>query len=88
MQPLFLLFPLGLLGIVVTWLCGMRPYVRRHGKGYRTGGNLYVAAWVDWQSCGEIAVTERERTGRYLRNAFVLSHIAMVVGILSTPFPR
>jgi len=81
MLPVILLIS-GFTGVPLTWLCGMRPYVRRNGKGYRTGGNLYVAAWVDWQSCGEID-GDGSQTGKNLRILFVLCHLAFVAGILT-----
>lgn len=50
----FILLPL--------WYLVIRPYCRRHGKGYTPGAYITVTAWIDWQEAGEIA---RERGDRF-----------------------
>ena len=41
--------------IAVLWLLSIRPYCRRHGKGFTPGAAMGVTFWVDWQEAGEIA---------------------------------
>ena len=51
----FFFSTVGFYGGVWWWLFAIRPFVVKNKLGYRTGANLFVAVWVDWQSCGEIA---------------------------------
>ena len=39
----------------LLWLFSIRPYCRRHGKGYTPGANVAVTFWVDWQEAWELA---------------------------------
>ena len=77
-----LLFVIGIGGAVGTWLFGIRPYVCRRKDGWKTGANLAVAVWVDWQSCGEIARKEQDPVGRALYRAFGFFQLCFVLGLL------
>lgn len=39
----------------LLWLLSIRPYCRRHGKGFTPGANVGVTFWVDWQEAKEIS---------------------------------
>lgn len=39
----------------LLWLLSIRPYCRRHGKGFTPGANAGVTFWVDWQEAREIS---------------------------------
>ncbi len=70
----------------VLWLFSVRPYCRKHGKGYTTGANVGVALWVNWQEAGEIA---RKRNDKGMiavcRGMLVLQLIAAgVIGLMMT----
>ena len=54
-----ILSTIGTYGCVFWWLFAVRPFVVKNKLGYRTGANMFVAIWVDWQSCGEIAREQR-----------------------------
>ena len=71
---------LGVLGGAMWWLLGMRPFLRRHHEGYNTGANLLVAAWVDWQRCGEIAGREGCGAGRVYYWGFVGLQLSALIG--------
>ena len=71
----------GLFGGVLWWLFGLRPFLRRHHDGYNTGANLMVAAWVDWQRCGEIAKEQDDPVGRRLYWGFAILQLSLVFGI-------
>lgn len=42
----------------LLWLCAVRPYCLRNGKGYTSGANIGITLWVDWQEAREIAKTK------------------------------
>jgi hypothetical protein len=71
----------GVCGSTLLWIFGIRPLVVRHGKGYKTGVNLAVAAWVDWQSCREIAKNEDDGTAMLLVRAFLICQASIILGI-------
>lgn len=77
-----LLVFVGSWGAILWWLFAIRPYVRRHHQGYKTGANLLVAIWVDWQSCAEIARENDDRRGRRLSRVFVFLQLCFVLGLI------
>lgn len=80
-----ILFVVSLTGSVLLWMLGIRPYLRKHKEGYNTGANLAVAAWVDWQVCGEIAKRDNDSYARSLYRSFLLLQI-MGMGALILMF--
>ena len=73
---------LGFIGTLAVWLFGIRPYVVSNNEGYKTGANLGIAMWVDWQSCGEIAKATNDSKGNKIYLAFGLFQIIFVVAII------
>lgn len=75
---------LGVVGSTLLWLFGIRPLVVRYGKGHKTGVNLAVATWVDWQSCRKIAKDEDDRNASLLARAFLICQASIILGICIT----
>lgn len=44
------------------WFGMLRPYCRRHGKGFTPGANVGVTLMVDWQEAGELAKARGDRS--------------------------
>lgn len=80
MSLLFLI--LGFTGTLAVWICAVRPYVVSNNEGYKTGANLGVAMWVDWQSCGEIAKAQNDSKGKNIYRSFALFQLISVVSII------
>jgi hypothetical protein len=43
------------LALPAIWLCAIRPYCVKHGKGFTPGANIGVTIWIDWQEARELA---------------------------------
>ena len=79
MAPFFLVVGIG--GSVLIWDFGIRPLVVLYGKGYKTGANIGIAVWVDWQTCREIGVEEDDGTARVLGRAFMFCQASAILGV-------
>ena len=80
----FVIVTLVLTGI---WLFSVRPYCRRHGKGYTPGANVGVTFWVDWQQAWEIAGSKEDRGMLRLCRLMLwlqLSSVALLLLLLVT----
>ena len=73
---------IGCCGSALWWLFALRPYLRRHHDGYNTGANLFVAAWVDWQRCGELAKQKNDPNGRWRYWGFVILQVCFLIGVI------
>ncbi|MFT5634006.1 MAG: hypothetical protein ACI9SQ_001733 [Rubritalea sp.] len=73
---------IGSLGTIIIWSFSIRPYVVAHGQGNKTGANMGVAMWVDWQSCGEIAAAEDDPKGRRVYRIFGALQLMTALGFL------
>ena len=76
------IFFIGSIGAMVVWLFSVRPYVVAHGQGNKTGANMGVAIWVDWQSCGEIADAEDDDKGRRIYRTFGVFQAISALGFI------
>ena len=76
------LFFLGCLGSVITWISSIRPYVLKHQEGNNTGASLGVAMWVDWQKCGEISKQQEDPRGLVMYRTFGIFQIVGVIGFV------
>jgi hypothetical protein len=77
-----LLFVIGSLGSPLVWFFSIRPYVVAHGEGNKTGANMGVAMWVDWQSCGEIATKNGDERGRIIYRTFGVFQLVAALGFI------
>ena len=77
-----ILFFIGSFGAMAVWLFFIRPYVVIHGQGNKTGANIGVAIWVDWQSCGEIAAAEDDSKGRRIYRLFGAFQAIAAIGFI------
>ena len=73
---------IGSLGTIIIWLFFIRPYVVAHGQGNKTGADMGVAIWVDWQSFGEIVTAEGDRRGRRIYRIFGALQLMTALGFL------
>ncbi len=78
----FLLLIPGFIGTLSIWMFGIRPFVVSNNEGYKTGANLGIAMWVDWQSCGEIAKEKNNSKGRNIYRIFGLFQLISAAGII------
>jgi hypothetical protein len=46
--------PLLVVLALITWIWGLRPYLRRHGKACTTGARIDVSMWSDWTEVWEL----------------------------------
>ena len=80
MAILFLTF--GSIGTLFIWIAGIRPYVVSNKQGYKTGANLSIAMWVDWQTCGDISKAQDDAKGRRIYLAFGLFQLVTAIGVI------
>ena len=73
-------FSLG--GAVVLWSLGIRGYLLKKGHGRQSAANLFVAMWVDWQVCRDLANASADSTGQALCFRFVVLHGLAAAGLL------
>ena len=78
----FLLLIFSTISTLAIWILGIRPYVVSNKQGYKTGANLAVAMWVDWQSCGEIAKATDDFKGKILYRIFGFLQMMSAIGII------
>ena len=76
-----ILFAVGSTGSLGIWITAIRPYVRVHHEGYKTGANLGVAAWVDWQSCKDVARKNNDGRGIRLARIFEFFQVCTAAGV-------
>lgn len=73
-----MLFAIVIIPAIVTllWLLSIRPYCRRHGKGFTPGANIPATFWVDWQEAGEISKAKDDRPMILICRLVLWLHIA------------
>ncbi len=73
---------IGVFGSIFVWLTLIRPFAVKHGQGYTTGANLYVAAWVDWEQAKEIAGKTKDLGMLRICRLFLGLNLLVVAGLL------
>jgi len=68
--------------LLLLWCLVIRPYCRRNGKGYTTGANIPITAWVDWQQAGEMARANNDRGQIFACRLFLLLHILLALSVI------
>ena len=67
---------------ICLWLFLIRPYCRRHGKGFTVGATAGITFWVDWQEAGEVAQQKGDRSMIFVCRVFGLLHVAALLSLL------
>ena len=76
----YIMFCIGCLGALGSWLGAIRPYIRRSNRGANSAANLGVGAWVDWQTCKDLAEKHDDPYARKLVRVFGFAQLLALVG--------